>query len=374
MALREPGKGAGFLRFLVKVVVGKPRPGMEKEDVRKILVVRIDERLGDLLLTTPLIRAVGRWAKERDGIVKTLVSERYSSILNGNPYIDEVLTFQKRDFFRHPLFFTRLLKRLRAEAFDAVIDASHPQVFSRTSALLAYATGAPYRIGHDRGAARLFFSRPVPVLQPVDQVTEAEHKRTLLHPLHVPKASARMDFFALEADNTGRARAKALDFLSHVTSKKGAPGGPLVGLYPGGRKKEQRWPLEHFITLGKALNMHNHAGLVVFWGPGEIQLAEKIASRIENAALAPPTDLLELAALIEVMDVFVSNDTGPMHLSSALGIPVCGIFLTGAGKRYGPFGPLGRVVDGIDGPPSPDAVIGAVEDLLSSRTTTEVKV
>jgi len=359
--------GLRLLRRLLRTRLGPPRdlpdePGWQP---RRLLVVRVDERLGDLLLTTPLLRALAGSLPPGGG-VEALVSARYAPALAGNPHVTAIHPFAKRDLFRRPGRYLALLRDLRARGFDAALDASHPQAFSRTSAALTYATGAPLRVGHARGAAGLFLNRTVPVRQPVDELPEHEHKATLLAALGLPGAltvlDPRMVYAPLE--RAGRERARARDL---VTGLRGAAGQPVIALYPGGRKREQRWPAGRFATVGRDLGRDRDARVVVAWGPGEEALAREVAAEIPAAAIAPPTTVLELAALYEACDVVLTNDTGPMHLAVAVGTPTCAVFLTGAGQRYGPPGPRHRVVDGAGAAPAAGEVRRAVEALLERR-------
>ena len=106
-----------------------------------------------------------------------------------------------------------------------------------------------------------------------------------------------------------------------------------IGFNPGTNRPTERWPAERFAELGALLAGRFDARICVFWGPGEKPLADEIAERIGDAAVvAPPTSLKQLGAMFERCSLVVSNDSGPMHIAAALGIPTVGIF--------GPVNPL----------------------------------
>ncbi len=87
--------------------------------------------------------------------------------------------------------------------------------------------------------------------------------------------------------------------------------------------------------------------------------------------VAPPTNVLELAAVFEVCDGVLTNDTGPMHLAVAVGAPTCAVFTTGAGARYGPRGVQNRTVDGNGSLPDPQQVLDAMAAILALRDRSE---
>ena len=363
--MRDSGILARLFLLLLRILFGAPRGNREPDAIARVLVIRIDERLGDLLLTTPLFRALAR-ALPAGGRVEALVSARYTHVLQGNPHLAAIHAFRKRDLFKHPLRYLGLLKRLRRVNFDVVIDASHPQVLSRTSAALAYAVGAPIRVGHDRGAARLFLNKVVPVLQPVDEIRESDHKRSLLGPLGIEPASSRTEYHALENSPAEREQA-----LSLIASLRGEATGPVVAIFPGGRKAVQRWPTNRFATVGRTLVEKHGARCIVAWGPGEQELAHTVAERIPMSQVAPTTNVLELAAIFEVCDAVLTNDTGPMHLAVAVGAPTCAVFTTGVGARYGPRGVHNRTVDGNGSLPGPQQVLDAMIAILALRDRSE---
>ncbi|HEY0841063.1 MAG TPA: lipopolysaccharide heptosyltransferase family protein, partial [Vulgatibacter sp.] len=150
--------GRALVIALARVVFGKPR-SLPPGEVRKVLVIRTDERVGNVLLTIPLLRAL------RQGLpnarIVFLHAASKAALVKGLPYADRFEPFEKKRFFRHPVAFFSRLWRLRRERFDVAIEAGHYHAFSLTAALLARAMGARQVVGHDRGPARHFFDHAV---------------------------------------------------------------------------------------------------------------------------------------------------------------------------------------------------------------------
>ncbi|MBW1873539.1 MAG: glycosyltransferase family 9 protein, partial [Deltaproteobacteria bacterium] len=121
------------------------------------------------------------------------------------------------------------------------------------------------------------------------------------------------------------------DWLSSHQAKR-----PRIGIWPGSRKLERRWPVPFYIQLGKKLLQACGGSLVVLWGPGEEKLSEQFASAVSSdLIIAPKTALTELAGLLRRLDLVVTNDTGPMHMSVAVGRPTVCLFASGDPLRWG---------------------------------------
>jgi ADP-heptose:LPS heptosyltransferase len=113
----------------------------------------------------------------------------------------------------------------------------------------------------------------------------------------------------------------------------------IVGINPGTNRPTEKWPPERFADLGNLLYQKYGATILVFWGPGEKPLAEGIVKQIDKGGIiAPPTNLKQLGAMFERCAIVVSNDSGPMHIAAAVGVPTVGIFGPVNPKLQGPYG------------------------------------
>lgn len=300
-----------------------PRPRAEVPplpELRKVLVIRVDERVGNQLLTTPLLRALKRGLPHA---TLHLLAPRQGHLV-ASPSVDRAFTWQKRDAFRAPTRFLGLLRALRRERYDLVVEAGHWSAYSLTSSLLARFVGPRLVVGHDRGDAARFLSHPV--AHDPATASEVPAKLELLRPLGLPG-----DGLALETGlGAGPAAAAA---ASGVLASAGLADRPFVLLNPGARLADRRWPPESYAAVARGLEARGLAVLVV-WGPGEEPLARGIAQG-SRAVLAPPTDLDLLAALMRRARLVVSNNSGPMHLAVAVGAPTVGVFFRGDSARWG---------------------------------------
>ncbi|MCB9645476.1 MAG: glycosyltransferase family 9 protein [Deltaproteobacteria bacterium] len=321
---------AGLARVLGAVAAALARrPRLEAgNQPTRILVIRVDERVGNVLLTTPLLRALQMARPEAR--IEVLVAASKASILTG---IADTIPFEKKELFRNPIRFMRRLWALRAARYDAVLDASHWHHFSFTSALLMGFIGAPLRITHERGAAARFATHAV--APPSAAEWEVATKLRLLAPLGHPSPEPP----PLE---TGLGRGEAEARMRSWIDEAGLDPARLVGLAPGARKLDHRTPPELFAALGDQAASRGH-GIVVLWGPGEESLVQAVQASCPSAIAAPPTNLDELAALMRACRVVVANDTGPMHLAVACGARTLGLFRGADPIRWG-HTPLGHAV------------------------------
>ena len=291
-----------------------PAPG----DIRKVLVIRPDERVGNQLLTTPLLRALKLGLPRAE--VHLLAAARRSAVVGGL-FVDRLVPFEKRLAFRAPARFLGELRALRRERYDVVIEAAHWSAFSLTASLLArIAAGRGAVVGHLRGDSQRFLSHPV--RHDPAHTNDVRAKLELLGPLALPCRG-----LAPETD-LGADSALAEQVLAAAGVRR-----PYAVLNPGARMADRRWPPSAHAEVARGL-IARGLGVLVVWGPGEEHLARKVAEG-SGARLAPPTSLDELAALFRGARLCVSNNSGPMHLAVAVGTPTVGVFAAGDAARWG---------------------------------------
>jgi len=308
---------ARFAASILPLAGGRPDPAQ----LRRVLVVRPDDRVGNALLTVPLALAL------RDALpsarIDLLLARGRAIVADGLPGV-HVVRFEKTDAFRHPLRFLRFLRALRSADYDAVIDAAHWHAFSLTSALLSRVASRRWLVGASRGASHLYSHAEPP---PPGDMPEVQAKLLLLRGLGLSLPAAPALRTALGIEHAS--------WAAEVT--RGMPG--FVALNPGARKADHRWPALHFAGLARALRSRGVPSLLT-WGPGEEALARAVAESSGGAAsLAPPTDLARLAALFRRAALVVTNDTGPMHLAAACGAPVLALLHAPEGARWTHPGP-----------------------------------
>ena len=294
----------------------------------RLLVLAI-RALGDVVLTTPIYRILKRAYPA--GILDVVVERLYGDLLRGNPSLDEIYEIDRRRDTPRALGWpaqARLIGALRRKRYDAVIDLfSGPR-----SALMARLTGARCRIGEDtrhRGRG-LLYTHPIPVKR------EEEHlvvqKLRLIQPLVGEVAEGPLELFLFPHE-----QAEAEARLHAAGARQGKV---WIGLFPGAGWAHKRWPPDRFARLGDLLAVEWGAEIILLGGASDAVACEAVAAHMRRGplVLCGPRSLRATAALISRLRLFVSNDTGPMHMAVALKVPTVALYGPSNIKKYGPWG------------------------------------
>jgi heptosyltransferase-2 len=311
-------------------------------DPQKILIRGVNW-IGDAVITIPAVRSIRRAFP--DAHISLLVKPWVSEIFRENPDIDEIILYD--DSFKRYTGRLKLAKKLREKAFDKAILLQN----AFDAALIAWLSGIPERIGYKRDGRGFLLTKAVPVEKDILEQHQVYYYLNLLKSAGIEPADAQPYLYL--TDNERQSARKTL------SSYFSADRGPLIGINPGATfGSAKRWPPEQFAELIiKVINELN-GRVVIFGSPSEIEIAddiiteinrlkirmkiEKIGSRI--LVMAGKTNLRELAALISECDVFVTNDSGPMHMASALLVPIVAIFGSTDKTATGPFGEGHRII------------------------------
>ena len=282
---------------------------------RRILVLR-PRALGDVLLTTPALRALK--ASFPAAALHVAVDDLLAPLLQRNPHLDRLWLLPRRRPRRQRDWW-KLAWALRRQRFDLVVDLHG----SPRTALLARFTGAPQRVGYAlRGRGRLYTHRiPRDTDRRGRRVTQYAARVNLEFVARCGAGGAALDDTSLVYVPAPEAEARMAQALSTL-----APG-PRVGIAAAGTWQAKTYPPESFAQVGVQLARAGCRVLLV-WGPGERQRAAAVGAAMGGEAiLAPETNLDELAALLARLDLLVANDSGVKHLAVARGTPtltVCG--------------------------------------------------
>jgi len=289
----------------------------------RILIVRLSA-IGDVIHGIPVLNALRKaFPKAHLGWV---VEERAARLLEDHPALDQLITVP-RGWLKSPRAVLRLRRQLHAAAFDVTIDV---QGLTK-SAMAAWLSGAKRRIGFD-GAKGRELSRQ---LNTELVSSTAEHiidcNLELLQPLGITSPEVQ---FNLPEKAQDRMIAERL--IRRVGLENG-----FALINPGAGWPSKLWPAERFAEVAQHLGRTWHLPSVVVWGGKQEQaLAHKVVANSQGYAWeAPPTSLLELAALARRARLFLAADTGPLHLAVAVGAPCIGLFGPMPAKRNGPYGP-----------------------------------
>lgn len=279
-----------------------------KNQVKRILIIK-PSSLGDIIHGLPVLGAIrDKWPEAK---IAWLVKEVYADILHGNPYIDELILL-KKDTLTTSFFPFR--KKLHKARFDLVVDI---QGLFR-SGLISYLSGAPMRVGFHNGRelSTVFYTHKIDVpinLHAVDRNLKL-----------VASLGCEIQKVKFPLNKNKKTLQGVSDFFkrNQLETKK-----PLIILVPGGRWEKKRWPAEFFSKLGFLLSKELQAGIVMVGSSQERSLVQGIKKSMQvPSAVAIDIPLSNLVGILGKSDLVVTNDSGPMHIASAAGIPVVALF------------------------------------------------
>lgn len=318
---------------------------------RRILVRGVNW-LGDAVMTTPaLLRLRERFP---DAHVTMLTPAKLRDLWQNHPAVNETFSIETGEI----LF--SVAKRIRAGDFDTALVLPN----SPRSAMEAWLAGIPNRIGYARPWRNFFLttavrSRPDAIKMRKRSVSEIQelasgNAKRGRKSLDVPATAHQVHDFlhlvgALGAipDLLPPQLRVAPEEIELVRKKFGLENisQPIFGLNAGAEYgPAKRWPKERFAEAAKEIQKQTNCFWLLFGGKGDVEIARSIENQVSNRDirnLAGQTSLRELMALLKLCRIVLTNDTGPMHLAAALGVPVVVPFGSTSPELTGPISSAG---------------------------------
>ena len=301
----------------------------------RILVVRTD-RLGDVLLSTPVARALRQ--KFPQAYISMLVSPYTKDVLDGNPNIDEIITFDKDAKHAQGLWATlKFVRRLKKKRFDLAV-VLHPTMRMHALVFLA---GIPRRLGYDHKFGFLLTDR-IKHTKQQGQKHESEYALDLVRYLGIEPIEKNLFMPLKEASE---AWAEGLFSQEQIRDND-----KLLVIHPAASCHSRIWPPERYAQVADQLAGQYGFKVIIVSGSKDTQNAKEVIKYMRTKALnlAGKTSISQLASLLKRSQLFISTDSGPMHVASALGIPVITIFGRSQSglspQRWGPLGVKSKIL------------------------------
>ena len=291
--------------------------------MKNILLIRLSS-LGDVVLTTPAIRAVRTHFP--NAYIAMLVAKQSADVLRENPHLNEIITYDRLAKDKDTGEMLRIIRHLRERKFTMVIDLQRK---FRTE-LLMYLSGAAERVGRGRLCT-------VRVQEQGNKHATADYF-DLLHAVGISAADQRLELFFDESERTEAVRQFDTAGIRETALK--------VGLFPGAGWKLREWMPERFAAIGDRLVAQFNANVLIFGGPKETELVQTVVDLMDAPAIpfAGNLQIRQLAASIQQCDLFLTNDTGPMHIAAAVGTPTVSLFGPGNHIRFQPLGAMHQTI------------------------------
>lgn len=335
---------ARFLSIFLRTE--KITPGaLEKMTIRRILVIRQQNQMGDMLCAVPAFRGIKR---RFPGAAITLVAAPINSdVARANPYVDEVLVYDKARHRSDPFELPRFIRGLRRRDFDLAIVLNTVS-FSTTSMLLAVASGAGIRtgsssrsFGYDITSGVYHLELPLPSPSELAGMHEAEHNLFPLRRIGVDEKDLTSRVVPAPAD---------MERAAGISVSAGADGCGYLVVHPGAGKKQNIWPPARFASVAEQLRKEYGLAVIVLSGPVDSGSLSEFLSACDR----PPVEVScpgigLMAALMREASLTLCNDTGVMHIAGAAGARCVAVFGPTEPARWKPVNRSVVAVKSLDG-------------------------
>ncbi len=308
------------------------RTGLDPSKIKRILI-RSTNWVGDAILTTPAIRAVRKNFPDAD--ISILAKPWVLPVFLNNPDIDDLLLYDTSGIHNGLFGKARLSKALRKREFDLAILFQN----AFEAAVLAFLAGIPNRLGYNTDGRHLLLTQGIRLDPEFKQIHEIEYYLGILK-----GAGLKLDGKNLTLGVTEQEQGRADDILmSHGIERHDM----LVGVSPGAAYgPAKRWFAERYAALCDRICKLHGARIIVFGSAGEEMVGDRVAQFMQHPCinLCGKTNLREAVALTERCRLFVTNDSGLMHVAAALDVPLVAIFGSTNPITTGPSSLRSRVV------------------------------
>jgi len=276
----------------------------------RILIVRTD-RLGDVILSTPVIQALREAFPA--AYIAFMCRPYTKEALEGNPYLNEVIICDK--YGKHKSFWgiIKLASCLRKKKFDWAI-VLHP---TNRVHLVTFLAGISYRVGWDKKMGFLL-SKKITHTKQEGKKHELEYTLDVLREIRIP-INDKHTYFPI----TTRAEEK----IEELLKKEGvSENNKLIVIHPSASCPSKRWPQVNFSQLIKLLKEKIDLKGIVITASNEVEFGKRIVEENEVIDLRGKLSISEIGSLLKRAALFISNDSGPVHIGASLDIPVISIF------------------------------------------------
>lgn len=292
----------------------------------KNILVRMPNWLGDLIMATPLLKDLRRhWP---DAKITALCQGALGAVIQNDPHIDEVQTFKRPKSWLRMSEYQDITDPLRKGQYDLGILLTN----SLSSAWWFWRGHVKNRIGYDTHWRRWLLDFPIPFPKTRETQHLVKTYKMLLSPLGIPLSNSDPALYLTDQEK--------IETKKQLTQMGITPQQFIIGINPGAAYGSAKcWLPDRFREVAlKLLEFPNTA--ILFFGdkagkPLVDQICQGLPNRVIN--LAGQTTIRGLMAFIDSCHAFLTNDSGPMHMASALGIPLVALFGSTSDVATGPY-------------------------------------
>ena len=298
------------------------------------ILIRATNWVGDLVMSLPTIEAV-RTCFPSSSIV-VLARPWVAPLLENHPAVDEVIHYKKgTGILPDTLEIIRVIRQMKKREFDLAILLQN----AFEAALLTFLGGCRYRLGYNTDRRGFLLTHPVFMRDKFLRIHQVEYYLNILKVWGLQADSSEPHLYLTSTDIE---KAKGLLFSGGTREDD-----LVVGLSPGAMYGDaKRWPPERFAAIGDWAVERWGAKVLIAGSGKETQICNSVSASMKHDSLnlCGRTSLGEAAGVISLCHFFITNDSGLMHISAALGIPTVAIFGSTDPVATGPRGPRATII------------------------------
>lgn len=291
------------------------------------IVIRMPNWLGDLVMATPVLSDVRRFFPKAR--ITAMAQSNVGQLLTQEPHVDEIFLFERPNGWIHRHHPLEIINDLQKGHYDLGILLTN----SFSSAWWFWRGQVQNRLGYAKHGRSLLLNQALPYPADAEQTHQVTIYKQLLKPLGIPLSDTAPRLYVSHVEQVAAQELLALygvDLKHHL----------LVGINPGAAYGSAKcWPKERFHEVCERLLQNPEVYVVFFGDMVGASLVHDICRDLPERVidLAGKTSIRELMALIQCCDILLTNDSGPMHMASALGTKLLALFGSTSDTKTGPY-------------------------------------
>ncbi len=296
------------------------------DQFKNVLVLVPDKHLGDLVLSLSAVTALKKYFKEK--IFYLVVDSAYIEIVESMDGLENMVLYPRKllkenPFIKRMIILFNFLKQLRSSSPDIAIDLQG----GVASSTITFLSGAPLRVGRSTAKRPYFYNKKIDILH-------GKHKLyNYMDIVSAIGAQCKAEVYPIRASDRKRSALESILMKYGISIEK-----PIISIHAGAGVIYKQWTEEGFADVSNWLVSEGFQ--VIFVGSkDDVENINKIRFPLKHRSfsLAGKLSLGELTALFENSLLFIGNDSGPMHLANATGIPIVALFGPAREARWGPI-------------------------------------
>jgi len=280
------------------------------EQTRKRILIMRTDRLGDVILSTPVIANLRKFYP--DSFIAFLCRPYTKEVVEGNPHLDEIIVYDKNKEHKSIFASIKFCFALRKRKFDTVFILNP----NNRSNIIAFFAGIPKRIGLNRKMGWLL-TQPIEDKKHEGKKHEAEYTLDILKAAGIPITEKHI-YFPIKTESEKK--------INNLLSMYGIKDSSLLVIHPSASCPSKRWPEDHFIKLVRLINEKTKLKVIIISAQDEKKFADRLVKESGVIDLRGILSISDIGALLKRSKLFISNDSGPVHIAASLNCPLISIF------------------------------------------------